>query len=69
MKNEEQLDEPKPLVPGFRKELEALINTHNVEAGSDTPDFLLADYLDGCLKMFDRIVRERDAWYGKDRRS
>ena len=44
----------------FRKELSHLINIHSRENGSNTPDFLLADYLNRCLNVFDYIVTERD---------
>jgi len=46
----------------FRKELENLINLHSLENGSDTPDFILAEYLVSCLKAFDAAVRRRDEW-------
>lgn len=49
----------------FRKELEGLINRHSMENGSNTPDFILAEYLGGCLETFDRILRKRDEWYGR----
>jgi hypothetical protein len=53
----------------FRKELEALINKHDRECGSDTPDFVLAEYLEVCLAAFDVATRKRDDWYGTiDRR-
>ena len=48
----------------FRQELEKLINSNNQEAGSDTPDFILADYLTDCLAAFDRAVTRRAWWYG-----
>jgi len=48
---------------GFRQELERLINKHNRENASNTPDFILADYIVGCLKAFDAAVRDRDRWY------
>lgn len=49
----------------FRGELEQVINRHSTERrGGDTPDHLLADYLTNCLKIFDSVVRKRDAWYG-----
>ena len=34
----------------FRKELAALLNKYNKEIGSNTPDFILAGYLIGCLE-------------------
>lgn len=48
----------------FRKELETLINCHSRENGSDTPDFILADYLTDCLTAFDKAVTNRAYWYG-----
>jgi len=50
----------------FRKKLEALLNAENKEAGSDTPDFILAEYLDSCLRAFDKAVSRRTKWYEKD---
>lgn len=49
---------------GFRREIETVINRHSKENGSDTPDFILAEYLHHCLVVFDQTVRQRDAWYG-----
>ena len=48
----------------FRKELEDLINKNGMEKGSNTPDFLLAVFLDSCLRAFDTAVKDRDRWYG-----
>ena len=48
----------------FRKELEDLINSYSKENGSDTPDFILAEYLDDCLTFFDKAVSRRTKWYG-----
>lgn len=49
----------------FIEDLEHIINKHCMENGSDTPDFILAQYLEGCLRAFDIAVRERTRWYGK----
>lgn len=46
------------------KELEAVINKHNVENESDTPDFLLASLVSETLKTWAKIVKARDDWYG-----
>jgi len=48
----------------FQKELENLINRHCLENESDTPDFILAQYLRECLTVFKNTVRNRDIWYG-----
>lgn len=47
----------------FRKELESLLNRYSKENGSDTPDFILAEYLEGCLDAFDVAVCRRTEWY------
>lgn len=49
----------------FREELESLINRNSKEKGSDTPDFILAAYLDAQLKLFDATVKDRERWYGR----
>jgi hypothetical protein len=40
------------------------INKVSAENGSNTPDFILANYLIMCLENFDHIVKMRDDWYG-----
>ena len=49
----------------FRKELEKLINCNSIENGSDTPDFILANYLTDCLKAFDNALQKREEWWGR----
>jgi hypothetical protein len=49
----------------FEKQLQNLINCHSKENGSDTPDFILAEYLNGCLENFNRTVKTREVWYGR----
>lgn len=51
----------------FRVELEALINRHSIENGSDTPDFILADFLLACLRAFDSAARRRTKWYAPNK--
>ena len=48
----------------LRKEIESVINRCSAEYGSNTPDFILAEYLMGCLDVFDKAIDERDHWYG-----
>jgi len=43
----------------FRKELKSLINCHSRENMSDTPDYILAEYLMDCLNAFDKATNER----------
>jgi len=51
----------------FRKELEQLVNKYSKENGSDTPDFILARYLENVLDNFDAAVKEREEWYGRQK--
>ena len=51
----------------FKTELEGLINRYSMENGSDTPDFMLAHYLQGCLDLFDETVASREQWYGREK--
>jgi len=48
----------------FRKELTELINKHSMENESDTPDFMLAEYLMDCLRAFNAVINTRKKWYG-----
>lgn len=52
----------------FKKELEHLINKHSVENESNTPDFILAQYLTGCLAVFATTIQQRENWYSRDPR-
>lgn len=52
---------------GFKKELEQLINKYSQENGSNTPDFILAVYLNECLNLFNETVHKREEWYGYKR--
>jgi len=47
----------------FRGQLENLINAHSLENGSNTPDFILAEYLTDCLRAFDKASKRRTEWY------
>jgi hypothetical protein len=50
-------------MPDFRRDLNDLINRHNLEANSGTPDFILTEFLLNSLKAFDSAVSEREKWY------
>ncbi len=50
----------------FRKDLAALINRYNMEDASDTPDWILANFLRGCLTAFDTATNNRTGWYSLD---
>ena len=52
----------------FKDELSSLINRHSKENGSNTPDFILAQYLEGCLEVFEAASQQRETWHGRDAR-
>ena len=41
-----------------------LLNRHSAENSSNTPDFLLSEYLLKCLAIFNSTVLKREDWYG-----
>jgi hypothetical protein len=47
----------------LRTDIEHAINCNSAENGSDTPDFILAEYLLACLEAFDKTVKARSQWY------
>lgn len=51
----------------LRIEIQQLLNRRGMEKGSDTPDFILADFLVDCLEAFDDATRAREKWYGLKR--
>lgn len=50
--------------PDFISELRNLINKHSMENGSNTPDFILSNFLVDVLMCFNKALRRRDEWYG-----
>jgi hypothetical protein len=50
----------------FEIELKQLINKYSVENGSDTPDWILAQYIMDALTSYERAVIRRDHWYSFD---
>jgi len=49
----------------FHRDLTSLINKYSKENESNTPDFLLANYLVECLGTFNRVINSRESWYGR----
>lgn len=44
-----------------------VINCECAERNSNTPDYILAEYLLDCLAAFDKATMARDNWYSADR--
>lgn len=54
--------------PTLEQALTTLLNRYSVENGSNTPDFILAEYMLATLKAFESASLERERWYGKSLR-
>lgn len=52
----------------FEKDIRDVINHHSRENASNTPDWILAQYIEGCLLSFETATQQREAFYGRDPR-
>jgi hypothetical protein len=50
----------------FKKELAGLINQCCKENESDTPDFILAEYMCDALAAYEKATNTREKWYGRE---
>ena len=48
----------------LEKDLAGLINSECRENDSNTPDFLLAEFMMSCLDAFELASNKREVWYG-----
>lgn len=46
----------------LKKELSALINSFSLENSSNTPDFILAEYLMDCLFAYEKAIKANRNW-------
>jgi len=49
----------------FKRDLADTLNRHCAESASDTPDFVLAEYMLDCLRAFDKALAARIDWYAE----
>lgn len=49
----------------FTNELKKLLNRYSEENGSNTPDFILANYLVNCLDTFNAAINAREKLCGR----
>lgn len=56
------IEPEEPKTPTFQEELRALINKHSLENGSNTPDFILAAFLENVLTDFNHALSARHKW-------
>lgn len=52
----------------FIDELRILINKHSRENDSNTPDYILAEFMAKCLVAGEVMIQQRETWYGRDAR-
>ncbi len=48
----------------FSAELERLVNRFSIDNKSNTPDYLLAEFMLHCLAAFETTSLRREAWFG-----
>lgn len=50
---------PDPKYQALLKEIAEVCNRHSIENRSDTPDFMLAEYMLGCLTVYENTITNR----------
>lgn len=55
---------PKTNDASLKGELTKLLNYYSVESDSNTPDFILAEYLLECLRAYNHVIASREQWLG-----
>lgn len=50
----------------LKDEIVSVLNRNSAENASGTPDFVLGEFLLGCLNAFDEAVALRERWYGRE---
>lgn len=50
----------------LQNEVERAINRWSAENASNTPDWILAQFLMSCLDAWNTGVQQRETWYGRD---
>jgi hypothetical protein len=56
------------IMGSLENDISKLLNSYSAENDSNTPDFILAQYLMACLAAFNVAVQQRETWYGRDAR-
>ncbi len=59
----EQVERTKEMEKSLPDELSSLLNRHLRENDSNTPDFILADYMMMCLRAGEYLVNMREQWH------
>ena len=56
---------PQEAPTSFTSRLQLLIREFCVENASNTPDFILAQYINDSLEAFTMATQKRELWYGR----
>ncbi len=48
------------------REFSRVVNSHSIECDSNTPDFIIGEYLVDCLLAFQLGVCKRTVWYNPE---
>lgn len=48
----------------FKSDLATAVNCCSRENASNTPDFILAEFMERCLQAFEAASKRREDWYG-----
>ncbi len=59
--------DPQPATATLEERIRVVLNQASAEGESNTPDFILAGYLVGCLDEFNAAVNARALWHGNTR--
>jgi len=52
--------------PTLEDAIRTLLNQYSRENESNTPDFILAEYMIKSLENFEKASKARETWYGKE---
>ena len=50
----------------FQKDLEGLLNIHSIENRTDTPDFILAEYVVESLRALEHHHHAKKCWFSPE---
>jgi len=50
----------------LKREISSVLNKYSQENRSNTPDFILAEYMLGCLTVYENTISMRNNWFTKD---
>ena len=49
----------------FKQDLTHLINSYSLENDSNTPDYIIAEYLCACLDAYEKTAKDTTRWFGR----